>query len=175
MTAAWRENRAATWSCASTPAPRRAAFGFNPLDEDPPRHHPRGGRRAEPRHHPRRPRGQGAGGPLGEDHPRLPHRRDAACALQARRPQAGGAYPMWPRALSDPAQPVESLYKEMLPTNGGRAEPARHHRRVGARHDQPARRGARLGAVDRHVVPVALPRSAGGEERVAQRLLASPT
>ena len=167
LTAAWRERWAHNVVMRFDPGASEGSVGFNPLEEIRLGHDPRGGGHAEPGHHPGRPRGQGPGRPLGQDRPRLPHRRRAPCALQGQNHgQDRGASRRGPGLVRSGASGRGALQGDARQPMGPQGNRASDHRRGGARHDQPPRRGARLGAVDRHVVPVAVPRSAGGEERV---------
>ena len=140
---------------------------LQPARGDQARDDPRGGRRPEPGHHPRRSRGQGPGRSLGQDRPRLPHRRGAPCALQGQtHGQNRGAPRRGPGAVRSGPPGRRALQGDARQPLGPQRNRPSDHRRGGARHDQPPRRGARLGALHRHVVPVAVPRSPGGEERV---------
>ena len=76
-----------------------------------------------------------------------------------------GCLPDVALALSDPDSRIENLYFEMIANGWARKRRRPPNDRFGrARHDEPPRRGARLGALHRHELPLALSRSAGRQK-----------
>ncbi len=119
-TAAWREKHGGNVVMRFDPGSPEGSVAFQSARRNPPGHHPRSWRRAESRNHPRRSRRQGAGRSLGENlaTPSSP----ARCCMFSTKPEAAGRSGTLPdvsRALSDPAQPIDALYKEMLANKWG--------------------------------------------------------